>query len=107
MKKILFIFAAILLLNLPAFSEMTPEDAISETYIHNHGYSDEMARLINLQNCQVNGVTSQFKSKEPAWYTSDKRVKFIRNVFTYLDPGEDDGQFLKQDYHPGQNWSDL
>lgn len=107
MKKILLILTALLLFNLPSIASITPEEAISQEYIHNHGYSDSMAELILLQNAQVDGQKSKYKSKDPDWYTSNKKVNFIRKVFTYIDPGLDNGLFMRDNISPTNRWDDL
>lgn len=96
MKKLLafmFVYCAVVL---PSLSAITPEELTSEKYIQNHGYSEEMSRLIDLQNAQINGVKSNYVSKDPAWY-SIKPVKFVRGIYTYFDCGLDDGKFMQHD----------
>lgn len=89
----LFVFSA---LALPSFAVITPEEAMSDAYIHAHGYSDEMYRLIDLQNSQINSTPPKYKSTDPAWY-ADKKVNFIRKVFMYFDCGLDDKKFMQHD----------
>jgi len=97
MKKYLFILFAIAMVNLPAFSVVNTDEAISDTYIRNHGYSGEMSRLIDLQNSQINGISPKFKGTDPTWDTSNKYVNFIRKTFIYMDPGLDDEKFMQHD----------
>ena len=106
MKKILLILVAIFSVNLPSLAYITPEQALSEEYIQNHGYSDETSRLIDLQNAQINGAKSIYKSKDPAYY-ADKKVNFIRKVFMYIDPGLDDGKFMQNNIEYSTKWNDL
>lgn len=107
MKKLLFTFFVYLAFVIPiSAGVLTTEESSSEPYIVNHGYSEEMARLIDLQNKQINGEEFKFKSRDPQWY-SDKRINFIRNVFMYFDPGLDDGKFMQHNTKFTNSWSDL
>lgn len=110
LSVILFFFIAV---NLPCFAFLTTDDAISEKYIENHGHSDEMARLIDLQHAQINGTAPTYKEHE-AWYTSklpswvtEKQVNFVRQVFMYFDCGLDDGKFMQNNTKYTSRWDDL
>ena len=107
MKRFLLILTALLLFNLPSSAEITTDEAISQDYIHNHGYSDQMSELIDLQYAQINGQKPKYKSKDPDWYTTDKRVNFIRKVFIYLDPGLENGKFMRDNINYTNRWDDL
>lgn len=93
MKKYLFILIGFIVATSPVFAAISTDEIMSETYLRNHGNSTEMIRLIDLQNGQINGKPSKFKNTDPDWYTTDKRVKFIRDVFKYADCGLDTGTF--------------
>lgn len=107
MKKILFTIFIMFMVNLPSLAIITPEEASSEDYIQNHGHSGEMSRLIDLQNAQINYKKSNYKGKDPDWYTSNKKVNFIRQVFMYFDCGLDDGKFMKGNTEYTTKWDDL
>lgn len=99
MKKIvtvLSIMFVFLSLALPSFAVITPEEAMSETYIQGHGYSGEMSRLIDLQHAQINCIQPKYKGDRPEIY-NDKKVNFIRRVFMYFDCGLDDEKFMQHD----------
>lgn len=110
MKKnlqIISVLFVLLAVNLPSFAAITTDELTSEKYNENHGHSDEMARLIDLQKAQINGVnTHKFNSKDPDWYTSDKRVNFIRKAFIYFDCGLDDGDFAQHNTKYTNSWKD-
>ena len=99
MKKILsalfatFVFFA---LSLPSLAVITPEEAMSETYIQGHGHSGEMSRLIDLQTSQINCTQTKYKGTDPELYR-DKKVNFIRKVFMYFDCGLDDEKFMQHE----------
>ena len=106
MKKSLFILLAFVVTSLPSFAILTTDEAVSQDYIQNHGYSSEMSRLIDLQNAQINGAKSTYKKNEPAWY-SNKPVSFIRKTFIYFDPGLDDEKFMQHNINYTNKWSDF
>lgn len=107
MKKLLSILFVFMTVSIPCFAYITTDESTSETYIQNHGHSDEMSRLIDLQNAQINGVKSVYKGTDPDWYTSNKRVNFIRKVFMYFDSALDDGKFMQNDIHYTNKYDDL
>ncbi len=106
MKKILTVLFVFAFFGLPSVAVITPEEATSETYIQNHGHSDEMSRLIDLQNAQINGAKSVYKGTDPAWY-AEKKVNFARKVFMYFDPALDDGKFGTNNIDFTTKWDDL
>lgn len=116
MKRIIFLIFAMLIANLPSSAVILTEEVTSATYIKKHGYSDEMCRLIDLQNAHINGVDTTYPQhvwsgkdirvpayiarKLPKGYEqkladtiSEKRVNFVKKIFCYFDPGIDDGEF--------------
>ena len=106
MKKILLAVFVYMAFTLPSFAVVTPEEVKSEDYIINHGHSNEMARLMDLQDSQVNGIQSDYKSKNPAWY-AEKKVSFVRKVFMYFDPALDDEKFMQHNINYTNRWDDL
>lgn len=107
MKKLLLILSLFAAFNMQAMAFLTPEEATSEAYIQQHGHSDEMSRLIDLQNAQINGARPTYKGKDPDWYESNKAVKFVRKVFMYFDGGLDDGKFMQNNCNPSTRWDNL
>lgn len=107
MKKGLFLLLLVCLVHLPSYAVLTPEESISEPYIKNHGHSDEMSRIIDLQNSQINGVKPTYQNNDPEWYDSNKKVNFIRKVMMYFDCGLDDGTFGKGNVNYTTRWNDI
>ena len=107
MKKLLLILFVLFAVNSHAFAVITPEESTSETYLKNHGYSDETIRLIELQHAQINGIKSTYKRNEPDWYTSNKAVSFVRKIFINLDGGLDDQRFMEHNIRYTNSWNDL
>lgn len=106
MKKILSISLIVLLTAVPAAFSISVDESTSQQYIKKHGYSDEMARLIDLQNAQINGENTKYISNQPALY-QDKRVNFIRRFFMYFDCGLDDGNFMQNSIDYTTRWDDF
>lgn len=106
MKKFLTLLLLYSSLVMPASAVITLDELNNQDYIKNRGYSEEMARLVNLQNAQVNGTKNTYKSNEPSWY-SDKKVQFVRNIFTYIDCGLDDGRFMQDNINFTTRWNDI
>ncbi len=107
MKKtlaLLFVYAA---MTLPSMAVVSTEEVMSETYIRNHGYSDEMVRLIDLQNSQINGRKPTYKNNDPEWYTSNKAVYYVRRIFMYFDPALDDQKFMDHNLEYTNTYDDL
>lgn len=107
MKKFLLISFILIATNLPSLAFITTDEATSQEYIQNHGYSDEMSRLIDLQNAQINGAKTTYRSNDPEWYTANKSVNFIRKVFMYFDCGLDDGKFMQNNINYSSRYDDL
>lgn len=107
MKKILFILLVFILFKSPSYAVITTDDVTSPTYIQAHGHSVEMSRLIDLENAQINGVKTKFIGSDPAWYTQNPKVNFIRKAFMYFDCGLDDGNFMNHDIKFTPRYDDL
>ncbi|MDD3435667.1 MAG: hypothetical protein PHC64_00790 [Candidatus Gastranaerophilales bacterium] len=107
MKKILSLICLYFAVSLPSAAVLSTDDVMSAEYIMNHGHSEEMAKLMDLQNAQINGVPFKYKNKDPEWYSSNKPVNFIRKVFIYFDGGLDDGKFMQHDTRFTQSWEDI
>jgi hypothetical protein len=113
MKKSLIVLIALISINLPGFAILTTEDSTSIKYIEHHGYSDETARLIDLQKSQINGTEPTYTTP-PAWYDDklpnwcdEKKVSFIRKVFMYFDCGLDNGKFMQNNIDYTSRYDDL
>lgn len=92
---------------LPSHAVLSTDDSTSAEYIKKHGYSDEMARLIDLQKSQYNATDKKYKREEPEWYTSNKAVYYIRHAFMYLDSATDDQKFMEHKTNFSNGFNDL
>jgi hypothetical protein len=108
MKKLLTIFFAYLVVALPASATLTTDDVRSQEYIINHGYSEETAKIIDLQNAQINGEKSTFVStSRPIWRSKYKPVNMVVDYFRNGFICSDDGQFAKHKIDFNTRWDDL
>ena len=108
MKKILLLAGLILIGNAHYCLALTNDDFNSAGYMKNYNYSDEMVRMVNIQKNKANGLKPNYNRNEPDWYTSNKKVNFIRKAFIYFDSGLDDHKFGEGDeIHFTNRWDDI
>jgi len=125
MKKNLLVLFVLAMAALPGYCVLSTEEALSPSYITNHGYSPEMARLVDLQNSQINNTPITYKQQyKPRWfapYLTNQKVKTVVNyldpqqeqgkytkaIFDYFDPSLDDGKFMQNKIEFGSNPEDL
>jgi hypothetical protein len=105
MKKILLFFViSLCFFQVQASAEITTEEQFSEEYILNHGYSQEMYRLMNLQHNQIVGNKSSLSEKEKIYKPWQNGV---RRFLMYLDPALDDENFMRHDIKYTTRWDSL
>lgn len=107
MKKLLALLFVYCAVSASSYAYITTDDTVSEKYIQNHGHSDEMSRLIDLQHAQINGVKTEYV--QPAkWYNKwTDRHLVVRRIFNYFDPATDDGNFMQNNIDYTNRWDDL
>jgi len=103
MKK-LSIIIALLLVQLQVGATITTEEQFSEEYIINHGYSEEMSRLMNLQHDQILGIPPTMSENVNLYRPWQNGV---RKFLMYLDPGLDDEKFMQHDIKYTVRWDSL
>lgn len=105
MKKFLMILSAIFLAS-PAFAAVSTDEVMSVEYLNNHGHSQEMTRLIHLQNDQINGHCTGGKKINKGIY---KYLPFniVRTIVEYIDPASDDGLFMQHSPSFENGYKDL
>lgn len=91
MKKQIFIIGLALLLSTPAYAELTVSDTVSRDYLKNHGYSDANINVIRKSIARANGEPLAEPTEREIY--KNPCVKFIREVFMYIDPALDDHKF--------------
>lgn len=106
MKKRFLITGLLILLALPSFAELTVEDTVSADYMKNKGYSQALVNTTQKVIARNNGEPLE----EPVEYEMYRNpvVKFVRRVFTYIDPSLDDHSFVNDhQIHTSPNFNDL
>ncbi len=92
MNKYLLILGLTALIALPACAELTVNDAMSEEYLLNHGYSKATVRVVEKSRAQINGEPlPEGIEKE---YYNQPIVKYVRRFFMYIDPALDDHKYM-------------
>jgi hypothetical protein len=89
--------------NYSAKADITTQEARDANYIRNHGHSEEMSRLIDLQRQQITGESVAKSSTHFYMWP----VKFYKKVMSYLDPIYDNGNFGNHEIHPNASSEDL
>lgn len=108
MKKIFTVIFMYFMFVNPASAVISTEEAISPEYIINHGYSPEAARIINVQNAQINGKKpTYFGTKPYRWRTKYPSVNFCINYLINQYVGTDDEHFGTHVFNPSVRWDDL
>lgn len=103
--KIYWIFLSVMIIGAfslasSAVTPLTPEDPTSETYLLNHGHSQEIVRMINLQKARTEGnISTPLKSEgkckkffKNLWYAQDLTLPtsdFGYNDIKAVETGED------------------
>ncbi len=106
MKKRFLILGLMALVVLPAYAELTVEDAISRDYLKNRGYSTALINTVKKSEAQANGeALTEPVEKE---YYNQPFIKGVRRFFMYIDPAYDDHSFVNDhDIHTSPNYEDL
>lgn len=111
MKRVLFIFTCFILIAAPCFAELSVDDVRSREYIINHGYSEEMSDLIDLQYAQINNLPPKDVEEKSFYKGNNKLIKntlnYTHKLFLYLDCGLDDGKFMRHDIKMAPQFDDL
>ena len=106
MKKSLLIISLAACVAIPAFAELTVDDAISRDYLKNHGHSTATINVVQKEVASINGEPLE----EPLEYKyySNPVARFVRKVFMYFDPAMDDHSFLNDhDIKTSPSYTDL
>ena len=91
MKKFLFLFFALLALNMTTYqnanAEITVRDYMSYEFLDTQGYSPDMLRLVEVNKAKTFGETI------PNYWPSNPIHRAVRKFTAYIDPAEDYGDF--------------
>ena len=107
MKIKLFLVLAIMFsLQGQSMASVSVEEALSEDYMRNSGYSRQIYETVSVGRARANG--EEFYSRAETEYAKLRGPrKFVRKVFLYFDPARDDFSFYHHDIHPEPSIDDL
>lgn len=89
-----------------AHAELTVQDVTSKEYLKNQGYSSATINAIQHSKSVANGEEYTQPAKNE--YSNNPAIKFVRRIFTYLDPALDDNTFYnKHDIQTSPSFDDL
>ncbi len=92
---------------IPTFAGITPTDAVSPDYLRNHGHSNATVEIVQKTRASVNGEQYLNTTDAEQGKKDCKLVRWIKNVFIYLDPALDDGSFMNHDIKTTPSYEDL
>ena len=103
MKKNLFLLVCLLTICLQSDASITAEQMTEPDYIINNGYSEAIAEEVLISKDRAMG--------RPIEPLAEKRrsrfTRFMRNVYSYIDPSQDSDERFHHDIHQSTNWKDL
>ena len=107
MKKTLLLFLTIFGLTFSnAFAEeLTVERTHEKDYLHNVGYSDITADLVQRSRAKSLGI--EYINPEENSLYKKQPIKFMRRFWMYLDPSLDDDSYMNHDIHTSPSIYDL
>jgi len=85
------------------FAELTVDQASSGDYLLNRGYSPVFGQMVDKTKVNIQGV--EYVSPEQKEYSGF--VKWVRNVFIYLDPALESDTFMNHDINATPKIDDL
>ena len=107
MKKYFILLICLLGFSAQSYAVVTTQELTTNNYLKQQGYSPEMSRLVDLKKSQNAGTDMTYKNTDPAWYETNKCVKYVRKIFIYLDPGLDNGKFGTNVIKPSNSYDEL
>lgn len=92
MKKKIAIMVLTLIFTMPAFAELTADDAFSRDYLEYHGYSPATINAVQKTVATVNGEPLEEPAEQE--YYKKPAINFIRRLYMWIDPSVDDHSFM-------------
>jgi hypothetical protein len=108
MKKRILILGLIALLGAPVLADYTMDEASSQEFLINNGYSQLMSDMIQKDKAQVNGVYyNLYPEKEYESTFLGQVWKGINCFFNYLDPIAERESFMNHNITSTPTYNDL
>ncbi len=105
-KKLLIVALLAMAFQIPAGAVVTTDEAISEQYMRNTGYSQQTVEMVSVSNAR--GVGEEYYTKdEQTLKNSNGFVKFWRKLYAYFDPAAEDYSFYHHDTTTTPSYTDL
>ncbi|EKE02334.1 MAG: hypothetical protein ACD_20C00399G0019 [uncultured bacterium] len=87
-NKISLVLAVLLISNLSANAEITNDEIINKSYMHNQGHSNDVVKLVEIQKARAEGreiPIADTRYKVGKWYLPQKYSTFMRNLIQEKD----------------------
>lgn len=88
LNKICLVLAVLLISNLSTNAEVTNDEILDKTYMHNQGYSSDTIRLVEIQKARANGqkaLVSDTRYRVGKWYLPQNYSTIMRNLLFEKD----------------------
>ena len=105
MKKRFFLLAAALIA-LPVMATISVEETTDPVYLSGHGHSKDAVDVVQMSKANLFGET-YVPSEQAKYANSIAPVRWIRKIFTYLDPALENNEFMQHDIKSSPSASDL
>ncbi len=105
-KQLLLIALAAMMLQLQAGASVTVKESTSPAYLHNSGYSEQTADIVEVSKARSNGRT-YYTRGERDLKQSNGFVRFWRKFYAYFDPAGEDYSFYHHDTQTTPSYTDL
>lgn len=108
MKFKLFLLTAVLVLaaQVPSNASISVEQAMSEQYLRNNGYSEQVYDTMQLGRARALGKP-YYGEKETKYIKSREPFRFFKRLHAYVDPAVDDYSFYHHDIDPEPSYKDF
>lgn len=105
-KKTLITLLALAAFQIPVNASVTTDEAISERYMRNTGYSQQTVEMVTVSNAR--GVGKEYYTpEEKKLQKSNGFVKFWKKLYAYFDPAAEDYSFYHHDTTTTPSYTDL
>ena len=105
-KKLLITLLALTAIQIQASAVVTTDEALSEQFMRNTGYSQQTVEMVSVSNARGLGQ-EYYTVDEKKLQNSNGFVKFWRKLYAYFDPGAEDYSFYHHDTKTTPSYTDL
>ena len=105
-KKLLTTLIIATVFQIPVQAVITTDEAISEKFMRNTGYSQQTVEMVSVSNARGLGQ-EYYTAGEKKLKKSNGFVKFWRKFYAYFDPAAEDYSFYHHDTTTTPSYTDL